>query len=65
MYFPTLDAATGELRQLALVPMQIHAFRLRRPSAEDRIWLRGLLDRECRRFGRRVSRRDEEAMTLE
>ncbi|HEU4643867.1 MAG TPA: CapA family protein [Gemmatimonadaceae bacterium] len=65
MYFPTLDAATGELRRLALVPMRIHGFRLCRPSAVDRDWLRGVLDRECRRFGHRVSLRDEETMMLE
>ena len=40
MYFATLDAASGELAELRMVPMQIRNFRLARPSREDVEWLR-------------------------
>lgn len=54
MYFVTMDSATGRLSGLRMWPLQIRHFRLRHPSAVDRAWLRGTLDRECRRFGHRV-----------
>ncbi len=57
-YFPTIDAATGALVRLVMLPLQIHRFRLRHASLEDRAWLRGVLDRECRRFGHGVVDRD-------
>lgn len=59
MYFPTLDAATGELATLELVPMQIRRMRLNRASREDAAWLRDLLNREGDRFGTRVELRDD------
>jgi poly-gamma-glutamate synthesis protein (capsule biosynthesis protein) len=40
MYFATLDAASGELEELRMVPMQIRNFRLARPSRADIEWLR-------------------------
>jgi poly-gamma-glutamate synthesis protein (capsule biosynthesis protein) len=58
MYFPTLDVRTGELARLVMTPLQIHNFRLRHPSPSDCAWLLRTLDRECRRFGRRVAARD-------
>lgn len=58
MYLPTLDAATGRLVGLDMVPFRIQNFRLNRPSAADRAWLRDTLDRECRRFGGRVALRE-------
>ena len=39
MFFPTLDAATGKLVELALVPMRMRAFRLNRASGEEADWL--------------------------
>src|SRR5262245_41487828 len=51
MYFPKLDAKTGELNRLELLPLQIRNFRLTRPSQADRGWLARVLDRECRVFG--------------
>lgn len=53
MYLPTLRVDSGLVR-LAMVPFQIRNFRLNRPVAEDVVWLRETLDRECRRFGSRV-----------
>ena len=51
MYFPTLDADTGRLLRLELVPAQMKRLRVQRASAADSSWLRTLLDREGRRFG--------------
>lgn len=58
MYFPTLDALTGELVRLRLVPLQIFRFSLRRASAADATWLSNVLTRESRQFGTRVKYED-------
>ncbi len=54
MYFPALEADTGRLRRLELVATQMHRFRVRRASAEDRGWLCSVIDREGQRFGTRT-----------
>ncbi|MGH7446110.1 MAG: CapA family protein [Longimicrobiales bacterium] len=59
MYFPTLDAGTGHLTALEMLPLQIRRFRLNHASPADRAWLHALLDRECRRFGHRVVLRND------
>jgi len=51
MYFPKLDADTGRLLGLELVPMQTKRFRVQRASETDAVWLCSTLDRESRRFG--------------
>jgi ribose-phosphate pyrophosphokinase len=43
MFFPTLDAATGQLAELALVPMRMRGFRLNRASGEEADWLAAAL----------------------
>jgi len=58
MYFPTLDARTGELVRLRLVPLQIFRFSLRRPSAVDAAWLAKTITRESGQFGTRVNYQD-------
>jgi poly-gamma-glutamate synthesis protein (capsule biosynthesis protein) len=58
MYFPTLDVTTGKLVELEMVPLLIRHFRLQHPSPTDAAWLVGTMDRECRRFGARVVKRD-------
>jgi poly-gamma-glutamate synthesis protein (capsule biosynthesis protein) len=60
MYFLTLDSGSGRLIQLTMTPMQIRNFRLLRPSPLDRTWLYQRIDRECRRFGGRISLRDDD-----
>jgi poly-gamma-glutamate capsule biosynthesis protein CapA/YwtB (metallophosphatase superfamily) len=47
MYFPRLDATTGELLELRLVPMRMRQFQLVRASRDERHWLRDTLHREC------------------
>jgi poly-gamma-glutamate synthesis protein (capsule biosynthesis protein) len=54
MYFMTIDAASGRLLRLWMIPMQTRRFRLHRASAEDSRWLREVLDREGRQLGSRV-----------
>jgi poly-gamma-glutamate synthesis protein (capsule biosynthesis protein) len=49
MYFATLDAATGKLVELALVPMRMRAFRLNRASGDEADWLAAAL-REASRL---------------
>jgi poly-gamma-glutamate capsule biosynthesis protein CapA/YwtB (metallophosphatase superfamily) len=55
MYFPRLDGYTGQLIRLDLTPLRINRFRLHRPAPGERAWLRDTLDRECRRFGHRIT----------
>jgi poly-gamma-glutamate synthesis protein (capsule biosynthesis protein) len=51
MYFPSLDAATGALVQLELVPTQMRRFRVQRASPEDAEWLAAMLEQEGGAFG--------------
>lgn len=51
MYFPLVDAATGRLRELNLVPTRIRRLRVNRAEGDDRRWLLATLRRECASFG--------------
>jgi poly-gamma-glutamate synthesis protein (capsule biosynthesis protein) len=53
MYFPELDAS-GRIVRLVLTPMQIHEFRLRRPSDADVAWLGDRLSQVSAPFGTRL-----------
>ncbi|ATB40531.1 poly-gamma-glutamate biosynthesis protein [Cystobacter fuscus] len=55
MYFVTLDPTSGRLLSLRMTPMQVRRFQACRASSADAGWLQGLLDREGRRFGTRVT----------
>ncbi|RXZ67246.1 CapA family protein [Agromyces albus] len=55
MYFPVIDAATGQLRELSLVPTRVHRLRVNRAEGVDRRWLLAILRRECGRFGCEVT----------
>ena len=59
MYFPTLDATTGQLVRLRMVPLQIFRFSLRRASAADAAWLSDILTHESRPFDTRVKYENE------
>ncbi|MEU8193627.1 CapA family protein [Microbispora amethystogenes] len=54
LYFATVEAASGRLRELRMAPMRAVRMRLRHAGDEDREWLRGALDRIGRRFGART-----------
>jgi len=51
MYFPVLDAGTGRLLELDLVPTRIRRLRINRAVDADRDWMLATLRRECRSFG--------------
>jgi poly-gamma-glutamate synthesis protein (capsule biosynthesis protein) len=51
MYFPQLDATSGRLRELTLVPTCIRRFRVDAAHNDDRQWLLEMLRRECERMG--------------
>jgi poly-gamma-glutamate synthesis protein (capsule biosynthesis protein) len=56
MYFPELDPATGQLKQLELVPTRIQNFRLQRAAPAETLWLKEALNRDRRELGTRVVR---------
>lgn len=58
MYFPALDARTGALQSLELVPLQIRQLSVHRATEEDAQALQTVLNRESTRFGSRVDLRD-------
>ena len=64
MYFPTLDAASGELRELRMTAMQTKRFRLCRASERDARLACATLDREGRRFGSRAEMRADGRIEL-
>ncbi|MDX1622261.1 MAG: CapA family protein, partial [Nitriliruptorales bacterium] len=51
LYLPTVDRASGALRELRVVPMQARRMRLEHASSQDRRWLRGTLDRVSQDLG--------------
>ena len=59
MYFADLDAASGDLVALELVPLHMRRLRLERASAVDADWLAHTLDRESAPLGVRVQRQAE------
>ncbi len=58
MYFADIDAASGDLLQLRLVPLHMRRMRLKRASGADVEWLAHTLDRESAPFGVRVRQAD-------
>ncbi|MFG2760322.1 CapA family protein [Streptomyces wuyuanensis] len=54
LYFPTLDAETGELAALRIVPMQARRMTLHHASPKDSGWLCEVLSRAGRAFGTQV-----------
>ena len=55
MYFVSLDASTGNLLRLEMVPLETKRFRLNRVSHRDAQWLRDMLSRAGRQTGTEVS----------
>jgi poly-gamma-glutamate synthesis protein (capsule biosynthesis protein) len=65
MYFPTIRVADGTLTALEMVPLQIRNMQLNPTSTADRAWVLERLDRECARFGTRVSVGSEGTLRLQ
>lgn len=55
MYFPALEASSGNLAGLTLTPMQTRRFRINRASVEDASWLARTLERECASLGTHIA----------
>jgi poly-gamma-glutamate synthesis protein (capsule biosynthesis protein) len=64
MYFPRLDARTGELRDLELVALARKRLRLERAADLDCQWLCGVLNAEGRRLGTAFEVRPGSRFTL-
>jgi poly-gamma-glutamate synthesis protein (capsule biosynthesis protein) len=64
MYLTDLDAASGDLTALEMVPLQIRQFRLKWPSRQDIDWMQGRLDRESQPFGVRVEQPSDGRLAL-
>ena len=64
MYFADVDAASGDLEALEMTPLRIRRLQLQRASRADVAWLAKTLDRECARFGARVTTMREGTLAL-
>ena len=64
MYFVDIDAWTGHLLDLRMIPTQVRNFRVNRASETGSQWLENILNREGKQFGTRVERRAENILTL-
>lgn len=64
MYFPSLDAATGELKGLTMVPTKMRRFRLELAPEVDARWLEATLNREGKRLGTSVSIEEDGSLEL-
>lgn len=65
MYFVRMDPATDTLCRLEMTPTRLRRFRVNRATAEEAQWLEGVLTREGRQFGTRVSREGDNRLTLQ
>ncbi|OJH37580.1 poly-gamma-glutamate biosynthesis protein [Cystobacter ferrugineus] len=64
MYFVTLEPTSGRLLSFRMTPMQMRRFQACRASSEDSGWMHGVLDREGRRFGTRVTLEGDGSLAL-
>lgn len=55
LYVASIDAASGDLVALQLIPMRVRQMRLQRASHSDAEWLRKTIEHTSRRFGTRVT----------
>jgi len=65
MYFVTLNALSGELAALQLVPMQIKRFRLNHASHTDAKWLADMLNREGQALHTQVKLNADNTMNVQ
>jgi poly-gamma-glutamate capsule biosynthesis protein CapA/YwtB (metallophosphatase superfamily) len=65
LYFASLEADTGALAALRMVPMQARKMRLRHASTADTQWMQAMLERISRPFGSRISHQPDGALILQ
>jgi poly-gamma-glutamate capsule biosynthesis protein CapA/YwtB (metallophosphatase superfamily) len=64
LYFPTLDADSGALQRLEIVPMELHRFRLTRAGTPAQQWLERMFNDEGRVLRTSVQRAPYGTLTL-
>lgn len=64
MYFPVLEAGSGELVELQMSAMRMRRLRCCRASASDAAWACAMLEREGERFGTRAESRPDGRIAL-
>jgi poly-gamma-glutamate synthesis protein (capsule biosynthesis protein) len=64
VYLPEVDARTGRLAGLEMVPLQMRQFSLHHAPGEDALWLADTLQRESAALDTRVQRRDDNVLVL-
>lgn len=64
MYFPTLDAASGQLLRFAMTPTQTRHFRVYRAQEQGVRWLLETLNREGQKLGTRVELQQDNTLLL-
>ena len=65
LYLVTLEAGSGALRQLDMVPLQRRRFRLNRATRQDSAWLQAMLERESRMPGARIGLTEHTTLRLQ
>lgn len=58
MYFPTLNAHTGDLEQLVMIPTHIRRFQITSASDADTVWLTNCLNNICAELGTRITSKE-------
>jgi poly-gamma-glutamate synthesis protein (capsule biosynthesis protein) len=64
LYFVTIQAGTGELRELRLVPVRSRRMRLERATGEDATWLHRVLSDASSSFGTTIAAASDGTMTV-
>ncbi|HLN78774.1 MAG TPA: CapA family protein [Nocardioidaceae bacterium] len=64
LYLPRLDAETGELLELSMVPFQARQMRLWRADRDDADWLARRLDRASRPLGASIVLAQDDSLSL-
>jgi len=59
-----MDAVTGRLTRLHMIPTQTRRFRVQRATREDTTWLMDMLNREGKKLGTRVALNDDQSLDL-
>ncbi|MCI0712068.1 MAG: CapA family protein [Chloroflexi bacterium] len=65
MYFPDVDAETGDLLSLTMIPTTMQRFQVRYASEVDIRWLLLTLNRENARFGLKIKREGQHTLQLD
>lgn len=64
LYFPSVDASTGKLRSLKMVPTRMKRFQLNHAPSRDVKWMKKVLNREGAALGTRVEMAEDKSFEL-